>query len=135
MPTTINSFTEHARMFVYASGQPIQIATAPTDTSWADFEDYYARQTFAKLADEWLAQKGPISSISKKVMLRPYQRIIGLGSPVVPLLLKELQQKPDHWFWALESITGENPVSETDQGNIEQMSEAWVRWGRERGYL
>ncbi len=41
-------------------------------------------------------------------MLNPYQRIIGIGWPVVPLILDELQREPDQWFWALEAITDEN---------------------------
>ena len=38
-------------------------------------------------------------------LLRPYQRIIGMGLPVVPLILEELEREPDQWFWALEAIT------------------------------
>jgi hypothetical protein len=26
------------------------------------------------------------------------------------LILQDLEQQPDHWFWVLRSITGENPV-------------------------
>jgi hypothetical protein len=26
------------------------------------------------------------------------------------LILQDLKQQPDHWSWALRSITGENPV-------------------------
>ena len=38
---------------------------------------------------------------------------------VVPLILSELEKEPDLWFWALEAITDENPVSESDAGDIE----------------
>jgi hypothetical protein len=64
-----------------------------------------------------------------------YQRIIGLGLPAVPLILEELNREPDHWFWALESITGENPVPAEAMGRVPQMAEAWVQWGRRHGLL
>ncbi|WP_333155627.1 hypothetical protein [Microcoleus sp. SVA1_A1] len=35
----------------------------------------------------------------------PYQRIIGMGQPVVPLIFRDLEQKSDYWFWALRAIT------------------------------
>jgi hypothetical protein len=63
-------------------------------------------------------------------MLEPYQRIIGMGPAVVPLILEELEREPGHWFWALESITEQNPVPPESAGKVGQMAEAWTRWGR-----
>jgi hypothetical protein len=68
-------------------------------------------------------------------MLRPYQRIIGMGMPAVPLILKELEREPDQWFWALESITEENPVGPEAAGRVRQMAAAWIDWGRSQGFL
>ena len=64
-----------------------------------------------------------------------YQRIIGMGSEVLPLILRRLSRKPDHWFWALEAITGENPVPESSQGRLGEMAEAWLDWARSHGYV
>ena len=47
-----------------------------------------------------------------------YQAIIALGSPVIPLLLQDLQREPAHWFEALKAITGEDPVAPADWGRI-----------------
>jgi hypothetical protein len=63
-----------------------------------------------------------------------YREIVGMGREV-PLLLAELKRKPDHWFIALEEITGENPVPPGCEGKVEQMAAAWVRWGEQGGYL
>ena len=63
-----------------------------------------------------------------------FQEIIALGDAVVPLMLRDLEQEPQFWVWALPRITGANPVPAEDAGNIAKMSEAWVRWGREHGY-
>ncbi len=64
-----------------------------------------------------------------------YQRIIGLGPNAIPLILRELHDEPDHWFWALAALTGENPTGQEAAGNVDGMREAWLQWGRQRGYL
>ena len=58
-----------------------------------------------------------------------------MGEAVVLLMLQDLQQRPRLWVWALHRITGADPVPATDRGNIAKMSEAWLRWGQEHGYL
>ena len=68
-------------------------------------------------------------------MLKPYQRIIGMGWPVVPLLLDELQRQPDQWFWALEAITDEDPVPPEAAGNVDLMAQAWINWGARQGLV
>jgi hypothetical protein len=68
-------------------------------------------------------------------MLNPYQRIIGMGPPVVPLILEELRREPDQWFWALEAITEQNPVPQEASGKPRLMAEAWLRWGDQLGLL
>jgi hypothetical protein len=68
-------------------------------------------------------------------LLPPYQRIIGMGPPVVPLILAALQREPDQWFWALDSITEENPVPPEAAGRVRLMAQAWVDWGRRNGIL
>jgi hypothetical protein len=92
-------------------------------------------RTFAGLAETWRVERGFSSSLSDMVLSPSYQRIIGLGSKVLPLLLAELAVRPDHWFAALQAITGANPVTDKDRGNIKAMSAAWVTWGRERGII
>lgn len=90
---------------------------------------------FRRLADEWKAQSRFLSNTAQMALLRPYQRIIGMGPPVVPLILRELQREPDQWFWALESITEEDPVPPEVAGRVEAMAEAWIEWGRRRGLV
>ena len=51
-------------------------------------------QTFVELAEHWRRETGPHSSVSKMVPHPAYLSIIGLGRPVVPLLLRALQQQP-----------------------------------------
>jgi hypothetical protein len=97
--------------------------------------DEKLRERFNRLVAQWRDETQILSSTTSKAMHPAYQQIIGLGPEALPLILKELSERPSHWFWALKSITGEDPVPPADAGNIRQMAQAWLRWGREHGYL
>ena len=92
-------------------------------------------QEFYKLATQWKEDTRYLSSIFEISMHPGYQQIIGMGSEVLPLILAELKERPAHWFWALKSITRTDPVPMRYRGNIEKMSEFWLCWGREQGYV
>lgn len=92
-------------------------------------------QGFRESADRWRRDTAVLSSVTAKAMHPAYQRIIGMGPSVVPMLLRHLEREPDHWFWALTAITGEDPVPAEDAGDLDRMAEAWLRFGREHGYL
>jgi hypothetical protein len=79
--------------------------------------------TFLELAAQWERETGMLSLVQKMVMHPAYQRIIGMGQPVVPLILR-----------ALEAITGANPVLPEQRGRLDEMAAAWLAWGRENGY-
>jgi len=91
--------------------------------------------TFAELTDTWRKETAIFSSATTIAMHPAYQRIIGMGEKVIPLILRELQKEPDHWFWALSAITGDNPIQPEDAGDIEKMRNAWLEYGKEHGYL
>jgi hypothetical protein len=91
--------------------------------------------SFRQLADEWRANRPRGVDLTEMLMHPAYQKIIGMGLPAVPHLLAELAEKPDHWFWALHVITNENPVPPGSEGKLKQMADAWLQWGRERGYV
>lgn len=93
------------------------------------------RERFEQLRDEWKAQSQHLSNTAQIAMLWSYQQIIGMGTPVVPLILAELRRETDHWFWALEAISGENPVPPEAAGKVEQTAKAWLDWGRGKGLL
>ncbi|WP_199246396.1 hypothetical protein [[Phormidium] sp. ETS-05] len=89
---------------------------------------------FLELASQWRRETVMMSLVQKMSMHPAYQRIIGMGQPVVPLILRELEQEADHWFWALQAITGANPVLPEQRGRLTEMADAWIQWGRENGY-
>jgi hypothetical protein len=130
------------------SGDPVQVAS---DTNFrAEISATLSRireqakakfdlaNRFNALAAQWSRERGISSSLSKVALCPSYQKIIGLGPDVVPLILQRLEEEnehPDYWFWALESITHDNPVSEGDVGNFRAMAKAWLAWGHSHGKL
>ncbi len=91
-------------------------------------------ETFDGLVARWKAERGPTSFVTEMVQHPAYQQIIALGEVVIPLLLRELERQPDHWFSALRTLTGANPVSPENRGKVDQMAQDWLNWGREHGY-
>jgi hypothetical protein len=115
------------------------------ERAWQVFKSYYdhvtitrrdevLREHFRKLADDWLDATRFTSSFSEMSNHPAYREIIDLGDQVVPLLLRELQDRPNLWFTALTQITGANPVQDKERGQIEKMRKAWLRWGKEQGF-
>jgi len=94
-----------------------------------------ASAEFARLAENWKAETAHLSSITRAAMHPAYQRIVGMGSSALPLILCELRDRPRQWFWALKAISGEDPVKPEDRGNVPKMREAWLEWGRKRGHI
>lgn len=92
-------------------------------------------KNFRNLKEVWKSETAHLSSITEICMHTAYQQIIGMGQSSIPLILSEMEKEPDHWFWALQSITGENPVSLDQRGRVGEMTEAWLCWGRENRYL
>lgn len=93
------------------------------------------REPFQRLVAEWKEQSRFLSNTAQMAMIPAYQRIIGMGPAVVPLILEELGREPGHWFWALEAITGENPVAAEKAGSVRDEAKAWIDWGREQGLI
>jgi len=92
------------------------------------------QREFTELVRQWERERPRGSNVADMVTHPAYQRIIGKGPRVVPLLLAELERKPGHWFWALHIITGVDPVSPESQGRLKEMAADWLAWGREQGY-
>ncbi|MDA0841603.1 MAG: hypothetical protein O3B01_27215 [Planctomycetota bacterium] len=90
---------------------------------------------FQSLARKWHSETRFLSSTHKMIIHPAYQRIIGMGYSAVPMILQELKEEPDYWFWALSAITGEDPVPSDSKGDLDAMSDAWLSWGEERGFI
>ena len=90
---------------------------------------------FLMLAEKWHAETKFISSITEKILNSSYQQIIGMGPAAIPFILLELQRKPDHWSWALQSITGEQPAGPEIAGDVCALADAWIAWGKTKRFI
>ncbi len=81
---------------------------------------------------EWKEMRRPLSSAVKLADHPAYLRIIDLGhahrETVTRLLVEELERAPDHWFIALQAVTGSDPVPPEAHGRVKDMAAAWVQW-------
>jgi hypothetical protein len=91
-------------------------------------------QEFERLADEWHRETDQLSDPGAIFLHPAYQRIIGLGPQALPFIFRESERRPGLWHWALQAITGQNPVPE-DAGTMKQVRAAWREYGRQRGFL
>jgi hypothetical protein len=86
------------------------------------------------LAARWRAETAWTSPVSQMVMHPAYQTIIGMGREVIPCLPRALEYQPEHWFWALRAMTGEDPGRPEDRGNVAAIAQSWLQWGQQHGY-
>ncbi len=91
-------------------------------------------ERFRRLETQWGAETGHLSSSSKIIGHPAFREIIDMGQAVVPFMLRDLEQKPRLWVWALPEITGDDPVPVADRGDIVKMTAAWLHWAKAHGY-
>jgi hypothetical protein len=121
----------HNRELYWQKLLRIKLSRSRVDEVGAHDADLVA--LFRRLADEWRRETLASSSMTDIVLHPSYQRIIGLGRQVVPLILEELEREPYHWFWALSAITGEDPA--TEDATLEGATAKWLKWGEEHQLL
>jgi hypothetical protein len=86
------------------------------------------QQHFRQLATQWHAETQHCSMVWQYVHHDAYQRIMAMGTVVLPLILKDLGERGGHWFHALEMISGENPA--VSARSRSEAIQAWLEWGR-----
>ena len=91
-------------------------------------------ERFEELADQWEEETFFLSRSDRAIAHPVHQEIVNLGRPVVPLILERMRSQGGHWFEALQQITGEDPISPADYGNIAAMQNSWLQWGEDHGY-
>ena len=89
-------------------------------------------QQFDHLKNEWIQETAIMSFAEDMMGCDSFHKIVALGEPVVPLILRELEQRRYHWDLFLVEITGENPVPKNAHGNLKKTAAAWIAWGQKR---
>jgi len=99
------------------------------------FYDDIFNQELSELADQWTKETAALSSVTEMATHPAYQQIIGMGPRAVRFLLRRLRDGGGHWFWALKSITRQDPVPAEARGNVRAMAKAWLDWGKRRDLI
>ena len=123
----------HLTALPFRKGQRVEaivVELTPATDSESDL-----KKRFRSLSREWHKETVHMSSALRMAKHPAYQEIIMMGREAVPLVLGELQRKPDHWFVALHSITGINPVPKESEGKIQEMAKAWILWGQRERFI
>ena len=109
----------------------------PAPTEYAALNSEISLEAeFQRCAAAWKRDTGHLSVEGEIATHEAYQSIISMGAPAIPLILEDLRQEPHHWFIALDELTGESPeLPEEDWGSINALSDAWVKWGKSKGYI
>jgi len=121
------SVDEHYLQFL---AQSIQFSL-----KWLSGESFNRRtqsdveQIFSGLAKQWQDATSGYSITTRRYFHPAYKAILLLKEDAVPLILRELEQRPDWWFDALETITKVNPVS--PEASFEEAADNWIAWGKE----
>ena len=91
---------------------------------------------FLRLSNEWKRDTGHLSLISQIAAHPSYQSIVAMGESAIPLILRDLETEPNHWFSALLAIVGEGPeIPAHERGDVRAISEAWLKWGKSKKYI
>lgn len=90
---------------------------------------------FLELRDKWKDETLFVSSGSIIISNSAYREIINIGKIAIPWIVRELKRSDDHWFYALEVITGENPIKDENVGIVKNMKADWLTWASQKEYL
>lgn len=93
------------------------------------------RKRFVELANRWHEETDYLSSPLDITDNDNYLKIISMGESVIPHILQDLQERGGNWYRVLRILSGVDPVSPEVRGEVPKMKDAWLRWGREKGYI
>lgn len=94
------------------------------------------RGRFDELAAWWREATQFLSSPTEIAQHAAYQRIIAMGSSVVPLILEDLRDNGGDWYIALRRLVSDPPfISQETARSTRRVIDTWLEWGRQHGYL
>jgi hypothetical protein len=91
-------------------------------------------EKFQALTARWRENTAFLSNPEKIYADPSYREIVSMGRDALPLILFEMREHPDHWFDALRTITGVNPIKSEHRGNMREMTSDWLRWAERHGW-
>ncbi len=89
-------------------------------------------EKFERFFQQWYAETAGYSNPDLIRGHPMYLKMVKLGKPAIPLILRKLQEKPCFLFAALKKISGENPVLKAHAENFNFVLNDWLKWGKEK---
>ncbi len=86
------------------------------------------KEKFEAYTSIWITETMFSSSVHEIINNSAYRSIVKLGKDVIPFIIEELKKEENHWFYALEALTGQNPIKQEHRGIIRLMKSDWIEW-------
>jgi hypothetical protein len=106
---------------------PLQFEENRSQTNDSELESI-----FLGLAKNWQSETGAYSLTYRRFANPTYHALLVFAennkTEVIPLVLRELKERPDWWFEALKYLTGKDPTKKGN--NFNEAAKAWLEWGR-----
>jgi hypothetical protein len=93
------------------------------------------KMKFDFLKSIWKNETLFVSNVSEITNNAAYRNIVSLGQDVLPFIFKDLQENDNHWFYALELLTGQNPIKDEHRGIVPMMKKDWIEWAESNMYI
>lgn len=103
-----------------------------TDASATLAMERETEKWFRAWASQWVRETAHLSSISSRTTHPAFKKITDLGEAALPMLIGELEHRPDFWFPALRAVAGEDPVTDHMRGKFDEMRKAWLDWAKRK---
>ena len=121
--TILRTYTSASYFDPLPGHSPIEVPTLPT------------KAEFQRRARKWREATAGYSLMTHTAAHPDYLRIIGMGPTALPWIFEELRDNGGRWYVALNAITDADPVADEDRGRRPAMRAAWLRWGRDHGWI
>jgi hypothetical protein len=91
--------------------------------------DQFIRFKFSELYKKWYSNTMFYSSPKMIIEDENFLGIVNMGEPVIPYILKKIEDEPSQLVWALNIITHKS-ISPNSLVSISDSCKSWVKYGK-----
>lgn len=135
-PTTTTPFAIGAMIVLPASTNAIPVANVSSRAHYTTEKDLSAWAIFFRAHFEAWKQETQFQSRYRDIVDNTnYIAITRAGRPMVPFILRELQNgEGPAWFQTLREMTRVDPVL-LGHDTVDEIREDWIKWGKGNGLI
>lgn len=115
--------------WMLSDGSQLATPTIPVATYREHQLDYV--DEFDRLVSQWRLETALSSSVQDKIESSFFKKIVDMKEKIIPLIINELQNRPDFLFLALELIVKDNVIPKEAKGKVDLRIDAWLNWAKE----